>query len=233
MKRSIAVFGICAAMGMTMAAGCASVAEKAKAPAAQPVASLTVPAAQPMASATKVAAEGGIAKDTWDWAPAMIEVGKKFKGAIGMVMQVGDSTTRNANAQTWGRTFGHDASVGGYSESDNAMLTWAHAGEVESDNNGWHLAYADTSDSATKTAAKGLTTAGLLAGGPGGLPPLAKLIETYKPQVVVLLVGLIDASKNVDPAEVSANMAKALDTVMESGAIPTTRNGMAIPTARK
>ena len=161
-----------------------------------------------------------VVKETWDWAAAMQEVLKKSKGTPGMVMQVGDSTTRNANAQAWGKMFGHDKTSGGYSDSDQKLLTWAHADEAESDKNGWYLAGTDVNEDRTSTAAKNLTTDGLLKGGPGGLPPLKKLVEQYKPQVVVLLVGLIDASKGVKPEDAAANMGKAIDICTEAGAVP-------------
>ena len=165
-------------------------------------------------------AAGKVVKETWDWAAAMQEALKKFKGAPGMVMQVGDSTTRNANAQAWGRQFGHSNESGGYSDSDGKILTWAHADQADSDQNGWYLAAMDVNADRTFTAAKNLTTEGLLQGGPGELPPLKKLLEKYKPQVVVLCVGLIDASRKVKPEDASGNMAKAVDQCLEAGAVP-------------
>ena len=174
---------------------------------------------KPAAGGEKPAAKSEVVKETWDWASAMQEVTKKFKGSAGVVMQVGDSTTRNANAQAWGRAFAHKNAEAGHSDSDAKVLTWAHA-DADSEKNGWSLAGVDVNNDRTATAAKNLTTDGLLKGGPGELPPLKKLLETYKPQVVVLMVGLIDASKKVKPEEAAGNLGKAIDQVLETGAIP-------------
>ena len=171
------------------------------------------------AQAAEKPAAPKVAKETWDWPKAMIEVASKFKGEPGVVMHVGDSTTRNNHATKWVRTV-RQGRAPGLTASDKAILKWSHADKDESDKNGWQLSVADVNDMRTNTAAKNLTTDGLLKGGPGELPPLKKLLATYKPQVVFLLVGVTDAARGRDAQAVAADMGKALDAITATGAVP-------------
>ncbi|KKK89479.1 hypothetical protein LCGC14_2732680 [marine sediment metagenome] len=153
------------------------------------------------------------------WAEAMIAVAKASNAVEGVVLHVGDSTTRNNHFTKWVRTVSNDEAPG-FSESDRAILKWSHAAEGESDKNGWNLAIADVNDMRTETAAKNMTTATMLTGGPGDLPPLAKLLAQYKPQVVVILLGASDSYEGRRPQAVAADMAKIVDACLAAGAIP-------------
>jgi hypothetical protein len=52
------------------------------------------------------------------------------------------------------------------------------------------------------------------------LPPLERLLDDYKPQIVVLEVGIYEADEERPLAEYRKNMGKALDLILERGAIP-------------
>src|SRR5262249_40635118 len=59
----------------------------------------------------------------------------------------------------------------------------------------------------------------LLAGGRNKLPSLEKLLDMYKPQMVVLMIGTNDASENRAVDAYKADVAKALDLMDERGII--------------
>ena len=164
------------------------------------------------------AASGVVAEETplpqaWDYARAMQEVATRGTGREGLVLHVGDSIT-------YANPYGQWARAGeGRSPEDLAALAWMHAG-ADDDGDGWWLARVDHPDGGrSATAAGGLRADALLAGGRNGLPPFADLLEQYRPQLVVLMLGTNDASEGRDVASYAADMARAVDLALGRGVV--------------
>src|SRR5262249_38276100 len=148
-----------------------------------------------------------------DYAKAMKKTAERFKGRPGVVLHVGDSITYANPYGQWAR--GGE----GRADEDKAVLKWMHAGAGD-DSDGWHLASFDHPDGGrSPPASSNLRTYELLAGGRNKLPSLAKLLDTYKPQLVVLMIGTNDASENRPVGDYKIDMAKALDLMDERGII--------------
>src|SRR5207248_3096868 len=99
-----------------------------------------------------------------------------------------------------------------------AALSWMHAG-ADDDTDGWYLARFDHPDGRSHTAAGGIRADEMLAGGKAKLPSLARLLDTYRPQLVVFMLGTNDASANRPVAAYRADMEKAVDLMSERGVI--------------
>jgi lysophospholipase L1-like esterase len=152
-------------------------------------------------------------KESYDYAPEMKEVAKKFKGTPGVVILMGDSITY-ANQNTAWAVAGQ-----GQSPEVKAFLKWAHAGE-KNDFDGWTAARVDAANGRSHTASSGITTGEYLAGGHHGLPSLAELIKKYNPQLVIYMLGTNDMNRGVAPAAAAANVEKAVDALLANGTIP-------------
>ena len=136
---------------------------------------------------TAVAAEESPLPEAWDYAGAMQAVARRGGGRPGVVLHVGDSITHANPYGQWAR------SGAGRSDDDRAALGWMHAG-ADDDTDGWWLARADHPDGGRSyTACGGIRADEMLAGGKNGMPSLGALIETYRPQVVVLMLGTMFA----------------------------------------
>jgi lysophospholipase L1-like esterase len=149
----------------------------------------------------------------WDYAKAMKKTAGRFKGRPGVVLHVGDSITYANPYGQWAR--GGE----GRTDEDKAALKWMHAGAGD-DSDGWHLASFDHPDGGrSHTASSNMRADELPAGGRNNLPSLAKLLDTYKPQLVVLMIGTNDASEDRAVGAYKADVAKALDLMDERGII--------------
>jgi lysophospholipase L1-like esterase len=146
----------------------------------------------------------------WDYAAAMKKVAARGKGRPGVVIHIGDSITHANPYGQWAR-YGK-----GKTEADKAVLAWMHTG-ANDDTDGWWLAAFDHPDGRSHTACGGIRIDQMLAGGKQNLPSLEKLLERYRPQVVVLMLGTNDASANRSTAEYSKDMEKAVDLVLGRG----------------
>ncbi len=149
-----------------------------------------------------------------DYADAMTKVAARGKGRPGVVLHVGDSIT-------YANPYGQWARGGqGQTAEDKAVLTWMHSNKND-DTDGWYLAQFDHPDGGRSyTAAGGLRADQLLAGGHNKLPALAKLLDTYRPQIVVLMIGTNDVSAGRKVEAYRADVAKALDRMLERGIVP-------------
>jgi hypothetical protein len=149
----------------------------------------------------------------WDYAPAMKAVARRGDGRPGVVLHVGDSITHANPYGQWAR------SGAGRTADDRAALAWMHAG-ADDDTDGWWLARVDHPDGGRSyTACGGIRADEMLAGGKGGMPSLGALIERYRPQVVVLMLGTNDASAGRDVAAYRADMEKAVDLMLGRGVV--------------
>jgi lysophospholipase L1-like esterase len=152
-------------------------------------------------------------KESYDYAPAMKDVAKKFKGKPGVLVLLGDSITYANQNTAW--AFNGQ----GQTPEVKAFLKWSHVGEG-GDADGWTAAKTDVENGRSHTASSGVTTAEYLAGGKHGLPPLSEIIKKYNPQMAIYMLGTNDMNQNVAPAAAIANVEKALDALMTNGTVP-------------
>jgi lysophospholipase L1-like esterase len=148
----------------------------------------------------------------WDYAKAMKKVAERFKGRTGVVLHVGDSITYANPYGQWAR------GEKDRTAEDRAVLAWMHAG-AGNDSDGWWLAATDLPGGRSYTACGGIRADEMLAGGKSKMPPLAELLDTYKPQMAVLMLGTNDASASRPAAAFKADMEKAVDLMLERGVI--------------
>jgi hypothetical protein len=150
----------------------------------------------------------------WDYATAMKKIAGKFRGREGVVLHIGDSITYANPYGQWPR--GGE----GQTKEDKAILKWMHAGD-DNDRDGWWLARFDHPDGGRSyTACGGIRAEEMLAGGKQKMPPLAKILDTYKPRMVVLMLGTNDASAGRTVEAYQRDMAKCVDLMLERGIIP-------------
>jgi len=148
----------------------------------------------------------------WEYAAAMKKVAARGKGRPGVVVHIGDSITYANPYGQWAR-FG-----AGKTAADKAVLAWMHMG-ADDDTDGWWLARFDHPDGRSHTACGGIRIDEMLAGGKQKLPSLEKLLDRYRPQIVVLMLGTNDASANRPTAEYMKDMQKAVDLILERGVV--------------
>jgi GDSL-like Lipase/Acylhydrolase family len=151
---------------------------------------------------------------SWDYAAAMKKVAAAFTGRPGVVLHIGDSITYANPYTQWAR------GGRGKTAEDRAILDWMHAG-ADDDSDGWWLARFDHPDGGRSyTACSGLRADELLAGGKHHLPSLVEMLTTFRPQMVVLMLGTNDASAGRSVAAYRADMESAVDQILERGIIP-------------
>jgi lysophospholipase L1-like esterase len=165
-------------------------------------------------SAASVFAEEKPLDETWDYAGPMTKVAAKFYGRPGVVIHIGDSITYSNPYGQWARA------GQGQAAADKAALAWMHAGR-DDDTDGWWLARFDhPAGGRSYTAASGLRTDESLAGGKQGMPPLAKILDRYRPQIVVYMLGTNDATAGRSQTDYRADIEKSLDLILDRRIIP-------------
>lgn len=148
------------------------------------------------------------------YAGAMRKVVAKGKGKSGVVLHIGDSITYAAPYGAWAR-YGE-----GKSDADVAVLGWMHT-NANNDTDGWHLARTDhKSGGRSMTACSGIRADELRAGGKRGLPSFTKLLDDYKPQIIVLMIGTNDASASREKKAYLADVTAMLDSALDKGVVP-------------
>lgn len=148
-----------------------------------------------------------------DYAEAMRKVSSKFTGKEGVVIHVGDSITYANPYGGWAR-FGK-----GKTPQEEAACKWMHVG-ADNETDGWFLARVDRPGNRSDTAASGVRSDEYLAGGKGGLPPLADIIRKYNPQMAVVMLGTNDVNGGRPPAQYKADMTRIVDALIANGTIP-------------
>lgn len=152
--------------------------------------------------------------ESWDYVPAMRKVVARGTGQPGVVLHVGDSITYANPYGQWAR-YGH-----GKTPDDKAVLHWMHCGRDDETDGWWLCRFDHPSGGRSHTAASGIRIDQMLAGGYRGLPALEKMLGRYRPQIVVLMLGTNDASAARPLARYRADMERAIDTILDVGAIP-------------
>jgi len=151
--------------------------------------------------------------ESWDYVPAMKKVASRFRGRPGVVLHVGDSITYANPYGQWAR---HGQ---GKTPDDVAILEWMHCG-ADDDTDGWWLCRFDhPAGGRSYTAASGIRVDQMLAGGRGGMSSLAEMLQEYRPQMVVLMLGTNDASANRPSDAYRADIERAVDLILDAGAI--------------
>ncbi|MEX0715817.1 MAG: SGNH/GDSL hydrolase family protein [Planctomycetaceae bacterium] len=153
-----------------------------------------------------------------DYAAAMREVARKFTGTQGVVIHVGDSMTIANPYTTWARQ------GRGRTPEDMAVLEWSHTNSRNRQLDGWWLARTAAGDNAyvAHTSTAGLTSKQIIEGGPPrrNLPPLENILDKFKPQMVVFMVGSYDADDKRPVEEYKKYMTQAVEMCLERNAIP-------------
>jgi hypothetical protein len=173
--------------------------------------------------------------EKWDYVTPMKKVAARFKGTEGVVIHVGASDTIANPYTTWARQ------GKGKTAEDEAILKWMHT-NANDKTDGWWLCRKEVVSHRAYTAESGLESAWLFDKGgekapgrwPGPpLPPLAKMLDDYKPRMVILEVGIYEAEAERPLADYRKNMARAFDLILERGIIPIPTTAPPIQAHRK
>jgi hypothetical protein len=158
-------------------------------------------------------ASNGPLPEAWNYADAMRTVAERFQSRPGVVLHVGDSITYSNPYGQWARA------GKGKTSDDEAVLQWMHTGR-DDDTDGWWLARFDHPDGGrSHTACGGMRVDELLAGGKQGLPALGQLLDTYRPQVVVLLIGTNDVTAGRPLEMYRAELGRAVKACLDRGIV--------------
>jgi lysophospholipase L1-like esterase len=159
-------------------------------------------------------AEESLLPQEWDYAAAMKAVAAKGAGRNGVVLHIGDSITYASPYAAWARA------GEGRADADRQALKWMHAG-ANDDTDGWHLATFDHPEGGRSyTACGGIRADEMLAGGRQRMPKLTDLLDEYKPQAVVLMLGTNDASAGRPVESYRRDMESILDAMLSRGIVP-------------
>jgi type 1 glutamine amidotransferase/lysophospholipase L1-like esterase len=157
--------------------------------------------------------EKTVLPESWDYAGPMKKVAARFRGNEGVVLHVGGSMTIANPYGTWAR------SGKGKTDADLAILKWMHT-DTKDKRDGWWLCRTEVVNYRAYTAESGLKSAMLHEGGKRGLPTLAKMLDDYQPRMVTIECGIYDVEDGVALDDYRKNMARALDLILDRGAIP-------------
>lgn len=151
--------------------------------------------------------------EDWDYAAPMKKIAAKFRGTEGVVIHIGGSMTIANPYGTWAR------SGKGKTPDDEAILKWMHT-DKKGKTDGWWLCRTEVVPYRAHTSESGLKAAMLFAGGKRGLPTLEKILDDTKPRMVTIECGIYDVEDGTPIDAYRKDMAKALDLILDRGAIP-------------
>lgn len=149
---------------------------------------------------------------SWELGEPLRAVAKRFRGIPGVVLHAGDSITLDPAYAAW------PLSGRGRSAEDEALLRWSHTG-TEGLQDGWWLCSKPVAVKRSATAFAGIQLRQFLAGEVSGIP-LAGVLDRYRPQVVVLLLGTNDVSAGRSRREFAADLRTAVGLMTDRGIIP-------------
>jgi CubicO group peptidase (beta-lactamase class C family)/lysophospholipase L1-like esterase len=150
----------------------------------------------------------------WEYAPAMKAIAAKGHARPGVVLHIGDSITYANPYSAWARA------GKGHTPADTQALKWMHAGTTD-DTDGWYLASFDHPDGGRSfTACGGIRADEMLAGGKQRMPKLTDLLDKYKPQAAVLMLGTNDASAQRPLEKYQRDVESILDAMLSRGIVP-------------
>ncbi|GAC1344071.1 MAG: hypothetical protein NVSMB14_08000 [Isosphaeraceae bacterium] len=151
--------------------------------------------------------------EDWNYVDAMTRVAHRFEGREGMVLHVGDSITVAPEYGAWALR------GAGKTLEDRAILSWMRAG-TRDETDGWFLAAGDDSMvGPSHTACGGIRTDEMLRGGKLNLPSLAEIVDRYRPQIVILMLGTNDIYARRDLKEYCVDIKTCAETILERGAV--------------
>ncbi len=151
--------------------------------------------------------------EDWDYAAPMKKIAAKFRGTEGVVIHLGGSMTIANPYGTWAR------SGKGKTPDDEAILKWMHTDKKDK-TDGWWLCRTEVVPYRAHTSESGLKATMLFAGGKRGLPTLEKILDDTKPRMVTIECGIYDVEDGTPIDAYRKDMARALDLILERGAIP-------------
>lgn len=152
------------------------------------------------------------APEGYDYAAASKKIAGKFSGTPGVYLHLGDSITYANQNTAWAR------GGQGHTPEEKAFIGWSHGGK-RNDNDGWYLASVDVPNGRSHTAASGVKADQYLAGGKGGLPPLAEIVKKHKPQLALYMLGTNDISGGRPVAQYIADVEKAVEVLHGAGTV--------------
>lgn len=149
---------------------------------------------------------------SWELDGRLRTVTQRGRGLAGVVLHVGDSITLDPAYSAW------PLSGRGRSPADEAVLRWSHAGTRDA-RDGWWLCSTLVTAKKSATAMGGIQLRQWLAGEVSGIP-LGALLDRYRPQVVVLMLGTNDATVGRRRQEFAADLRTAVGLMTERGIVP-------------
>ena len=167
----------------------------------------------PFGSPICLAAEETPIREPYEYAAAMKQVARRFRGRTGVVVHLGDSITYSSPYSAWAR-YG-----AGKTDADKALLAWMHTG-AENDRDGWWLCRVDLPGGRSHTACSGIRLDQMLAGGKSGMPPFAELLAKYQPQLAVIMLGTNDVSAGRPVDAYRRELVTAVDQCLDRGIVP-------------
>jgi len=168
-------------------------------------------------------ASGAVTTESWDWVTQCRLYHLRFSDTEGVVCHFGDSITYSNPYSQWIR-YGS-----GRTASDNAIRTWMHVDQgsgaartptdfanilTDWNDDGLFLAFKDNSlGGGSYTARSGIRSDQYL-NGTYDLPTVENMLDNYKPEIVVLMLGTNDASANRTAAAFKTDMEEILKHII-------------------
>lgn len=142
----------------------------------------------------------------------MQEVARRFTGVPGVVLHMGDSNTFDPAYSAW--ALGVEDKTAG----EKALFKWMHTG-VGGKVDGWTLCSRPTRPGASATASNGIQLGQFLKG-TGHDHSFLRVVKSYNPQAVVVMLGTNDASFGRSTKEFSKALRKAVEILLQNGTVP-------------
>jgi len=169
-------------------------------------------------------ASGAVTTESWDWVTQCRLYHLRFSDTEGVVCHFGDSITYSNPYSQWIR------GGAGRTTSDNAIRTWMFTNQGDTgehrtptnftdiltdwSNDGWYLAYQDNSLGGGSYTARSSIRSDQYLNGTYDLPTVENMLDNYKPEIVVLMLGTNDASANRTTSAFKTDMEEILKHII-------------------